>query len=220
MAAWELAYHGGAGPVQHLPARWLYSSPVPRTKTASLLSDARFSGWVELDGVRTEVRQWRGMVGHNWGSEHAERWIWLHGIEFAEAPDAWLDCVLGRLRLAGRTTRWIANGMLFIDGERLRLGGLAQTRATSVRERTAGAELRLPSAAGSVAIAVRSPAEQTVGWIYADPGGGEHHSLHCSIAAMEIRMGSRTLQSRHGGCYELGVRETDHGVPLQPFGDG
>jgi hypothetical protein len=37
---------------------------------------------------------------------------------------------------------------------------------------------------------------------------------------MEIRLGSRVLTSDHGGCYELGVRETDHGVPVQPFPDG
>lgn len=219
-AAWELTYESGADPVQHLPARWLYASPLPRTKTASLLSDASFNGWVELDGVRTELRSWRGMVGHNWGSEHAERWIWLHGIGFAEAPDAWLDCVLGRLRLAGRTTPWIANGALFLGGERVRLGGLAQARATSVSERPTQAEVELGSTAGRVAVAVRSPADQTVAWVYSDPGRGQHHSLHCSIATMEIRIGSRSLQTTHGGCYELGVRETEHGVAVQPFPDG
>lgn len=219
-ATWELTYEGGAGPVQHLPARWLYASPLPRTKTVSLLSGGRFDGWVELDGVRTELRRWRGMVGHNWGSEHAERWIWLHGIEFDGAPDVWLDCVLGRLRLAGRITPWIANGVLHLGGRQLRLGGLQRARATLVRERPTSADLRLPSRSGEVAVAVRSPPEQTVAWSYADPSGGEHHSLHCSVAAMEIRVGSSVLRSPFGGCYELGVRETDHGVPVEPFPDG
>jgi hypothetical protein len=30
----------------------------------------------------------------------------------------------------------------------------------------------------------------------------------------------RTLRSPHGGAYELGMRERDHGVPLAPFPDG
>ena len=32
---------------------------------------------IEFDG-------WPGMIGHNWGTEHAERWVWLEGTGFAE----------------------------------------------------------------------------------------------------------------------------------------
>ena len=32
------------------------------------------------DGREIPVDGWRGMVGHNWGAQHAERWIWLHGL--------------------------------------------------------------------------------------------------------------------------------------------
>jgi hypothetical protein len=28
------------------------------------------------------------------------------------------------------------------------------------------------------------------------------------------------LATRAGATYELGMRETDHGIPLQPYGDG
>jgi hypothetical protein len=219
-AEWVVGYDGNVGAVQHLPMRRLYTTPIPRTKTISLVSDARFNGWVDFDSTRNGLHNWRGMVGHNWGSEHAERWIWLHGVDFAGAPEAWLDCVLGRIRVAGRLTPWIANGVLSLDAERVRLGGFARARSTSVRETPTSAELSVPAPVGSVEVNVSSPAGQTVAWTYADPGGGEHHSLHCSIAAMEIRLGSRVLRSSHGGCYELGVRETDHGVPVQPFPDG
>jgi hypothetical protein len=219
-ARWELAYEDGAGAVQHLPMHWLYRSPIPRTKTATLVSDARFRGEIEFDSRRADLGGWRGMAGHNWGTEHAERWIWLHGIAFADAPDVWLDCVLGRLRIGGRLTPWIANGLLCLGDQRVRLGGVARSRATSVRERATGAGLSLPSAEGNVEVAVSSPDHQTVAWVYADPAGGEHHALHCSVAAMEIRVGSRVLATDHGCAYELGVRETDHGVPLEPFEDG
>jgi hypothetical protein len=220
VASWELDYDGNAGAVQHLPLRWLYGAPLPRTKTVSLISDARFSGGVDFDSAVTDLREWRGMVGHNWGSEHAERWIWLHGVDFADAPDTWLDCVLGRIRVGGRLTPWIANGVLSLNGQRVRVGGVAGARGSVVRESATRAEVSVPSALGNIEINVSSPAGQTVAWVYADPRGGEHHSLHCSIAAMEIRLGSRVLSSDHGGCYELGVRETDHGVPVQPFPDG
>ena len=64
-----------------------------------------------------------------------------------------------------------------------------------------------------------------VGWVYADPDGSEHNSLNCSIADMTLdveRDGGAPLRLEltGGAAYELGVRERDHGVQLQPFPDG
>ena len=67
---------------------------------------------VELGGREPlRVDGWPGMVGHNWGSEHAERWIWLHGVAF-DGDDAWLDLALGRVRVAGRLTPWLAEWLI------------------------------------------------------------------------------------------------------------
>ena len=43
------------------------------------------------------------MIGHNWGAEHAERWIWLHGV-FEQG--AWLDKALGRVKVGPVLTPW------------------------------------------------------------------------------------------------------------------
>ena len=56
-------------------------------------------------------------------------------------------------------------------------------------------------------------------WVYADPPGGEHHALNCSIARIEVAHRGRTLVSAHGGVYELGTRDRDHGIPVAPFPD-
>jgi hypothetical protein len=223
-ASWELAAAGEEPGLRHLPQGWMYRAPLPRTKLESPRPDAVFAGWIETDGRRTEVAGWRGMVGHNWGSQHAERWVWLHGVGFDEAPGAWLDVALGRVRVAGRTTPWVANGVLALDGARLRLGGLGRARGTRVDARPGALEAVLPGAGVTLRIAVAAPAGQTVAFIYADPEGGEHHSLNCSIAAVHLRVerpGRPPLElaSAHGGAYELGVRETTHGVPVQPFPD-
>ena len=61
------------------------------------------------------------MVGHNWGAQHAERWIWLHGA--GRGAGAWLDAAIGRISWASMTTPWIANGALCLDGERFAVGG-------------------------------------------------------------------------------------------------
>ena len=109
-AAWELTFGPASEPLRHLPHPKLYDAPLPRTKTESPLPDTTISGWVEADGERWELDAWPGMLGHNWGAEHAERWIWLHGVGFDGAPDAWLDVALGRIRIGRFTTPWIANG--------------------------------------------------------------------------------------------------------------
>lgn len=217
-AAWELELAGSAAPLRHLPREWMYRAPVPRTKLESPLPDAVVSGWIEAGGRRVEVAGWRGMVGHNWGSEHAERWVWLHGVAFEDAPEAWLDLSIGRVRLGALTTPWVANGALTLDGERLRLGGPRRARVTA---RPGSCEVSVPG----VHVTAGAPPGQTVAWAYADPGGGAHHSLNCSIAELRVRVERRgrpalELASAHGGVYELGTRETGHGIPLQPFPDG
>jgi hypothetical protein len=163
------------------------------------------------------------MVGHNWGREHAERWIWLHATAFADAPGTWLELVLARLRVAGARTPWVAGGALALNGRRLRLGGLGHVRSIQVRETPTEAEIALAGSGGvRVHAAVRSP--QTVGWVYADPRGGPRQVAHGSIAALTLRVerpGHPPLElaTDHGAAYELGAREGLSGVAVEPFGD-
>ena len=96
-AAWDLSITGGEAPLRHLPREWMYRAKLPRTKLESPLPAATFDGLLEIDGRRVELDSWPGMVGHNWGAEHAATWVWLHGIAFGE--DAWLDLSAGRVRV-------------------------------------------------------------------------------------------------------------------------
>jgi hypothetical protein len=225
-AAWSLRFTTAEAPLPHLRPEWLYRAPLPRTKLTSPAPAARFSGALRLAGAEPiALEDWPGLVGHNWGAEHAERWIWLHGTDFAEAPDAWLDVALGRILLGRRLTPWVANGVLSLGGARHRIGGLLGSRP-QVKESVAGATIRL-AGRGGVRIDLRAsaPAGLAAGWRYADPDGGEHDVVNCSLAALELDVrtpaGSvQRLTTSHGGAYELGMRERDHGVPIAPFADG
>jgi hypothetical protein len=208
-AQWDLRIEPLAPPLRHLPHPRMYTAPLPRTKLESPAPAARVTGTV--DDVRLEG--WPGMTGHNWGAQHAERWLWLHGIAFADEPGAWLDVAVGRLRIAGRDTPWVANGALHAGGTTHRLGGLRTKVHVDADPREATVTV------GSTRIRVTSPPGQTVAWVYADPPGGEHHSLNCSIAALEVEHAGTTLRTAHGGVYELGTRDRDHGIPVAPFPD-
>jgi hypothetical protein len=227
-ARWSLKIQADEPELRHLPSGWMYRAPLPRTKLTSPSPSARFEGTFALgDGRALELDGWRGMVGHNWGAEHAERWIWLHGVGFAEDESAWLDVALGRIRVAGRLTPWVANGAVGIAGERHRIGGLG-ARGLRVQESTEGCRLSMPGPRGlRIDARVEVPGESSAGWRYADPDGGEHEVANCSVARVELDVrgpggrGARRLTSAHGGAYELGMRAGEpHGVPIAPFADG
>jgi hypothetical protein len=224
-ARWSLRFDSTEPELRHLPRAWMYRAPLPRTKLTSPAPAASFNGTIEIPGSTIELSDWHGMVGHNWGAEHAERWIWLHGIDFQEDPDAWLDVAIGRVRVGRWTTPWVANGVLSIDGRRHALGGLG-AKGLLVAETPQRCRLALPGGDGlTIDAHIDTPAETQAGWSYADPGGGLHDVSNCSIASLAMtvrRPGSpaQTLRTSHGAAYELGMREHDHGVPIAPFADG
>jgi hypothetical protein len=218
-ASWELRFDTLDEPLEHLPREWMYRAPVPRTKTLSPVPAAAFSGRVTVDGRDITLDNWPGMVGHNWGSEHAERWIWMHGLGFPdEGAGTWLDVAIGRVKLGRWTTPWIASGAISLDGQRTRLGGPG--KRVSVRETPERCEFELPGKGLTVKGTLEAARKDVVGWPYADPAGGDHSSLNCSIADLELHVDGRELRLPQGAAYELGVRERDHGVELQPFPDG
>jgi hypothetical protein len=233
-AQWSLRFASDEPELRHLPRSWLYRTPLPRTKLTSPAPAARFDGTLQVSGHDAiELSGWPGMIGHNWGSEHAERWIWMHGICFEGEPDAWLDVALGRLKMAGRMTPWVANGALSLRGRRYRIGGLT-ARGLRVAETPAGCVLELPGEHGlKVRASAQVPPGAAAGWRYTDPDDEQdqasesgHDVINCSVAALELtvqlpgRKAPRTLRTAHGGVYELGMRERDHGVALAPFPDG
>jgi hypothetical protein len=224
-ASWDLSFEPAAPPFRHLPSGWMYRAPVPRTKTESPVPAARFSGTVTVDGRTVTVDGWPGMVGHNWGAEHAERWVWMHGIGFDGAAGDWFDAAIGRVKVGGKTTPWLGNGCLHVGGRSHRVGGIGAVRGTAVRESVERCEFVLPGDGLKVRGSVSAPPERLVGWVYADPSGGEHNTVNCSIASMELRVEHDgeppvELRTASNAVYELGMRETDHGVALQPFPDG
>src|SRR3954452_12891078 len=224
-ASWQLTFGEGAPAFRHLPREWMYRARVPRTKTLSPHPRTTFDGRVTVGDRQIEVEGWPGMVGHNWGAEHAERWIWTNGTGFESDPDAYLDAAIGRIKLGPATTPWIGNGVLYVDGELHRLGGVERTRSTVVGETPQGAQLVLPGKGVTVSGRVGAEPERFAGWKYADPDGGGHDVVNCSIASMTLSVERDDrpplrLHTEHCATFELGMRESDHGVPMQPFPDG
>ncbi|MEX2107620.1 MAG: hypothetical protein WD827_01885 [Solirubrobacterales bacterium] len=224
-ASWDFSFGGDAEPCKYLPADWLYEARVPRTKFVAPYPNARFNGRLEIDGEKIDLADWPGMVGHNWGSEHAERWVWLEGTGFDGSPDTYFDAGAARIKLGRRTTPWIPSGMLMLDGEPHRLGGFGKIRSATIEASPGECSFVLPGKDIVVRGRVSAPKKDFVGWVYADPKGPEHHTINCSVSDLELKIEQparpvRELSLAAGAAYEFGMRETDHGIPTQPYPDG
>lgn len=225
-ASWDLSIGDGAPGLAHLPYRWMYSAPLPRTKALSLHPRALCSGEVAFEGQSLSLDAWPAMLGHNWGSEHAERWVWLHGAGFPDAPGAWLDLIIGRVRAGPILLPWIANGALELDGRRHRLGGPAALVSTRVDAGPARCDFAFSGAGVRVRGSAVNPTGMPVGWRYSDPDGPGHFVTNCSVASLALEVtgagsgpGTRRLQLDAGAAYELGAREQPVGVEILGFAD-
>lgn len=223
-ASWELEFGGAGVTFPYLPRPWMYRARVPRTKAVSLEPHATFHGRVTVGAQTLEVDGWPGMVGHNWGSEHAERWVWLHGAHFAQAPDSWFDATIGRIRLGALTVPWIANGGLWLDGRLYRVGGPTAIRSTAIDAQPTHCRFTLPGRGVSIHGEVAAPEASTVAWRYSDPAGGEHYVCNCSVASLALTVRAhdqraRLLQLPAGAAYERGAREPPADIAIQPFPD-
>jgi len=224
--AWTLRFNDRHEVLKHLPSEWMYRRSLPRTKLLSPHPGASFDGVLRIGKERVEISDWPGMVGHNWGAEHAEQWVWIQATApEGAASDDYIDVGAGRIRVGRLTTPWIANGAIVLSGERHPLGGIGRTYSTEVAPTPTGCRFSFSGTGISVHGTVGAPAEQFVGFLYSDPSGGSHHALNCSISDLELRVERPDhehvqLRSERGAVYELGTHDTGHGIPIQPYEDG
>jgi hypothetical protein len=224
-ASWDLRFEDPGQPFHHLPSERMYDASLPRTKLLSPYPSACFDGTVTVGKERVDLAGWPGMIGHNWGAEHAERWVWIQGAGLAGEDGSYLDVAAGRIKIGPLTTPWVANGMLRIDGTEHRLGGLGSALSAKLNEHPTSCEFKLAGKGVKVRGRVSSEAHNFVAWVYADPKGPEHNTLNCSISDLELEVERHgrepeRLELSGGAAYELGMRDTDHGIPLQPYPDG
>ncbi len=223
--SWELGFEDQGQPFHHLPYERLYDASLPRTKFLTPYPTARFDGTVTVGGQRIDVAGWPGMIGHNWGAEHAERWVWIQGADLGGERGNYIDIAAGRIKIGPLTTPWVANGMLRIDGVEHRLGGFDRVFSTKLDEDPTSCRFQISGKHLKLTGRVSSEPRNFVAWVYADPKGPEHNTLNCSISDLTLEVEERgrrprRLQLAGGAAYEIGMRQTDHGIPVQPYPDG
>jgi hypothetical protein len=189
---WDLQWEPLAAPLPYLPTERLYDRALPRSNGAAVVPHALVHGRygeTSLDG-------WHGVVGHNWGREHADQWCWLH----TALPEGWLDLVLVRVRVGPLLTPWIAGGGVHVDG------ALRRTRPGRVRLNHPGDRTvaEVPHRGGHVTVDVR--AEHHVTRDYDSPRGPGRVVRNCSVADATVTLDAgRTWQLRGTVAVEHGA---------------
>jgi hypothetical protein len=102
------------------------------------------------------------------------------------------------------------------------LGGLERVRATAVEEAIEHCRFDVQGKQILIRGSVGAPTDRFVGWIYAQPNGGERQTINCSIADLRLevlpsRGGPMSLELAGGAAYELQMQERYPPIPLQPF---
>lgn len=165
---WDLTWEAEAPPLPYLPAAFLYDRPVPRSNGAAVVPHALVHG----SYGDTTLEGWHGVVGHNWGREHAERWLWFHAV----IPDGWVDLVVVRVRVGALLTPWTAGGGAFVGGR------LRRTRPGRVllEEQGDAVHAQIPLRSGHLTVEARGG--HWAEWDYASPRGRGRQVRNCSVA--------------------------------------
>jgi hypothetical protein len=221
-AVWDLAIAGGQPPFRPLRPAMLYRAPLPRTKLEASVPDGLVTGVLEVDGQRIGVGQWRGTVGHNWGTEHADSWVWLHAAGFDAAPQGWLEVVLAQLKVGPVRSPWTAMGGLSLGGELIWLGGLGRRPFINVNPGRLIAGVPAPRA--RLALKVTTRDDDAVAVAYTNPAGGTRAVRHAALATVKLtlhRQGESQLTlSSTCGAYEYGTSQRLPDIALQRLPEG
>lgn len=207
-AHWDLGVSASAAPLRPLRPGVLYRAPLPRTKLEVAVPDGVISGAVDVDGHHLAVSGWRGTVGRNWGSGHADTWVWLHADRFGDR-DGWLDVVLARVRVGGVRSPWLAMGALGAGGELVAVGGLG--RRPRVAAEPGQLTARIPSPGAVLQLGVATADQDAVAVAYTDPSGASRSVRHAALATVEVTVhrsgrAAMTLTST-SGAYEYGTSQ-------------
>jgi hypothetical protein len=209
---WDLAVTADGPALRHLRPAPLYRSPLPRTKLEAPVPHGSVSGTLRVGAANVAVSGWPGTVGHNWGSEHADSWVWLHADGLGENRADWLELALARIRAGRVLLPWTAFGAVSLDGQRSALGGLG--RPAAVRADAARLTATVAAPGGPLRLRVTADPADTVVLRYADPAGGSRLVSHCLLARAELvlhRGGGRPLAAALCA-YEYGTAHAPGGT--------
>ena len=203
---WRVQLTPSSRGVALLPWRWMYTAGFPKKKLFTPIPTGALDGFVEVAGVRHEIAGWRGLHGHNWGTEHAHRYAYGNA---AFSDGAYVDGFTARIKLGPVLSPWLSCLVVRLpDGRELRFDHPLRwiSGSPSVQPTRWALDLRGPGGTRATLEASCS-AEDMVGLVYRYPDGRTGYCLNTKFARLALRVLQRR-QTLYEGTTDSAELET------------
>ena len=224
-AAWDLKFtrvEGSLGePLSIFPSRMMLEAPFPKSKLLTPFPMLRFAGEVRAFDEAFDVEGWHGMLGHNWGKEHALEYAWGQCLFPAEAgtPAAWVEGFTGRVKVGPVATPRLSALVVQRGDETWRFDRTFDpwTQKAEVEERRWTVELKNDRARAILEMDAMGRPLACLG--YKDPTGAMGYCINTKLARTKVTVepagaAAFTLESAHGGALEFMRREPVRGLQV------
>ncbi|MEK6625629.1 MAG: hypothetical protein AABY86_11710, partial [Bdellovibrionota bacterium] len=118
-ASWDFKVDFSKMTYYHFDKDWFYRGFFPKKKILTADCFMKYEGKIESPFFNCQG-QFRGMNGHNWGSEHAYQYAYANCNEFSEEgkplEDAFFDCFSAKILLGPWKSPYLSAGSLFYKG--------------------------------------------------------------------------------------------------------
>ncbi len=201
-----------------LPHTALLSAPLPKFKLVTPMPLLRIQGSIDVFGETFELNHWRGMQGHNWGSEHSFEYAWGQAHFSDRDADDNIICSVeafsAKLRLLGRVTPFLSALVVRHGGLEYRFDKLVDLwrQKPQVDHDALSWTLRMRGSDGEAQLKMQARPEEMVCLGYPNPGGRLSYCMNSKLAKVELRVNPDTgtgfaYTTDHGGAFEL-LRDT------------
>ncbi len=219
--SWDLEFDPVGESFHHFPNEKLYKTKVPSSKALSPYPDTHFRGWLEVDGKRLTISNWKGMQGHNWGTKHTDLYAWGHcSLWDGGEDDTFFEGFTGKLKLGPLWTPPVTRLFLRYKGKNYPMLTLKGTISPGCRIETNRWTFDVEASAARLKGFMHVSKEDMAGLYYSNPKGPMTHCLNSKIARCELTLTEHgrkvaELVSSHGAALEVATHDTDHGVLMR-----
>jgi hypothetical protein len=216
---WALDFETDVAPLVQFPSLKMYETALPSSKFVTPYPSTRFSGHYHVDGKEVPVDGWRGMQGHNWGKNHAEKYAWGHCNQWLEGEDLMLEGVTARVKMGPVLVPPLTLLFVWHRGVRYEFNDTRSLLLSARGEMTHRSWAF--SAKGPLAKLegeLHAETEDFVGLYYENPNGEMTYCLNSKIARGRIRLEVKgrapLVLTTRSAALEIGTKDPRHGVRM------
>lgn len=217
---WDLRFEPVFQTFFHFPYKFMYRTPVPKTKVVSPNFSIKVYGSVEVNGTTYDCRGEPGQQTHLWGTKHAERWTWANSSIFKEDGGAIFEGLSAQIKLGSRISPALTLFFLRCLGRDYYLNGIV--RLFRNKSNSAFPVWKFSSRkdgmifSGNISAAI----ESFVGVEYTDPDGEKLWCYNTKVADLVLDVYERerkltTLTSPGLSALEFVSRIKDPRIPVR-----